>query len=238
MAHVGFLRSVPSRAARIRFQLILATSNVSFCDMVQAGVMVTSVASLTDTDLRALGIATLGQRKKVLVAAATLATADGSDEAPACDSASAQSGGRRGAQIPADDQARGGSGGGGSKGRITDFFQPKGGPRPAAPAFQAPLDGLLAAARPHATIARFFPAAPPPSNGGADGQASSAGRAAAAPARGHNAAGGTGGPLKAVKQDSFGSQTGAECRAAVLCAPAVRCQSCWLMTCSLQNAQP
>ena len=84
---------------------------------------------------------------------------------------------------------RGGSGSGFGTGRITDFFQPKGGRRPVVPPMQTPLDGLLGAAKPRPSIANFFQPAPVGAGAaGREGMAGASGRAAAsAPAGGPNA---------------------------------------------------
>ena len=134
----------------------------------QAGVTLESLVTLTDADLRAHGIVALGQRKKLLSAAAAACSAghhpadQDQPAAPASSSCSAAAVALPSSlaacslvQHAAAELLRSGGGGVGC-GRITDFFQPVGGPRPAAPAFQAPLDGLLAAVKPRASIASFF----------------------------------------------------------------------------------
>ncbi len=174
----------------------------------QAGVTLTSVASVTDTTLRSLGITTLGQRKKLLAAAAAMVPAadceysgSGADAAPAhsssgCVALPAPEQHHTVASDPMQGMARGSSGSG-VTGRITDFFQPKGGRRPAPPPMQTPLDGLLAAAKPRPTIANFFqPAAVASSGARAAGRGGTAGAAglpaASAPAGGPNASGSKG----------------------------------------------
>ena len=167
------------------------------------------VASLTDTALRSLGITTLGQRKKLLAAAAAMVpAAGGPGTGPSIAAAPAHSSSGAGAASPSSGQQSAvarphaqempwdGSGST-SGGRITDFFQPKGGPRPAPPPMQAPLDGLLAAAKPRPSIANFFqPAAGGSSGATAGGRsgaaAASGGPAASAPARGPNPSGSRG----------------------------------------------
>ncbi len=161
------------------------------------------MASLTDTALRSLGITTLGQRKKLLAAAAAMVLAaedkgvgSSADAAPAHSSSGC-------ATLPAPGQhhtvasaaVQGMThGSSGVTGRITDFFQPKGSRRPAPPPMQTPLDGLLAAAKPRPTIANFFqPAAAGSSSGArAAGRGGTAGATGLPAACGPNASGNRG----------------------------------------------
>ena len=185
-----------------------------------------SVASVTDTMLRSLGITTLGQRKKLLAAAAAMVPAAegeigelGAQATPAhsssrCAASPAPEQHNTAASTAVQGMTRGSSGSG-VTGRITDFFQPKGGRRPAPPLIQTPLDGLLAAAKPRPTIANFFqPAAVGGSGARAAGRGGTAGAsglpAASAPACGPNASGSKGEVVERKEQGTYISAVGSD----------------------------